>query len=149
MFVIDCAQLDCMTGVWLRLILSASNSLQCRSPLFLYLPLPVSISLSLYCWKHEQKISRNKGELWKLSKHVAVHPDTFSKSGIWICSTSLDDKHLSFTQKGLHFSELKPRTVELFLTRTDSLMQSRLCSIVARGWMWILNTALARVTVDF
>lgn len=101
LYVCDCAQLDCMTGVWLCLFLSANKSLQCLSLLFLSLPLP----LSLYCLKHEQKIGRNKGELWKLSKHVAVHPDTFSKS------TYTDDKHLSFTQKGLHFSELKPRTV--------------------------------------
>lgn len=112
-YVCDCAQLDSMTGVWLHLFLSASNSLQCVSLLFFSTSLSRfsrSLSLLLNAWTKDKQKQRRAVEAQQTCCSSPWHLLKVRNMNLRI-HTSLDDKRLSFTQKGLHFSELKPRTV--------------------------------------
>lgn len=105
-YVCDCVLQDCMTGVWLCLFLSACNSLQYLSS-FSLLP---SLFLLLKAWRKDKQKQRRAVEAQQACCSSPRHLPKVRNMNLHI-QTSLDDQDLSFTLKGLHFSELKPRTV--------------------------------------
>jgi len=84
--------------LWLSLFLSASNSLQC---LFFFSP---SLScFSLYCWRTKDKQKQRRAvEAQQACCGSPRHPLKVRNMNLRI-QTSLDDKHLSISQKESSF----------------------------------------------